>query len=97
MQLDISDEQLNGIVKQSVNQEVRRRIENSVNDGIASWFSQQNIKSLTYEILLDTYIPQIVENFMRDIDFDPTEIARTIGKCVSDYFVRAFGCDTYEP
>lgn len=96
MQLDISDEQINGIVKQSINQEVKRRIENSVNDGIAYWFSHQSIQSLTREILIRDYIPKAVEDFMKNVEFDPNEVAKAIGQCVADYFVRAFGCESYE-
>ena len=96
MQIDITDEQLNGIVKQAVNQEVKRRIENSVNDGIAYWFSHQSIQHLTREILLKDYLPKITDKFIEGLNIDATDLSKVMASSVERYLLDRFGETTYE-
>lgn len=94
MQLDITDEQLTGLIDSSVKSEIRRRIDNSVNSGIADWFEQSSIQRMTYNILLQEYLPKITAEFINGLNIDFAELAGIIGKEVETHLLKRF--DLYD-
>jgi hypothetical protein len=94
MDLNITDEQLMGLVENSVKGEVRRRIDNSVNNGIAGWFEQSSIQRMTYNILRQEYLPKITADFIEGLNIDLAELASIVGKEVENCLLKSF--DLYE-
>lgn len=94
MELNITDEQLVGLVENSVKSEVRRRIDNSVNSGIADWFEQSSIQRMTYNILRQEYLPKITADFIKGLNIDLAELAGIIGKDVGTCLLKSF--DLYD-
>ena len=94
MDLNITDEQLMGLVENSVKGEVRRRIDNSVNNGIAGWFEQSSIQRMTYNILRQEYLLKITADFIEGLNIDLAELAGIIGKEVENFLLKSF--DLYE-
>ena len=94
MDIQVTDEQLEGLVESSVRAEVKRRIDNSVNNGIANWFEQSSIQRLTYNILRQEYLPKITADFIEGLHIDLAELASIVGKEVENCLLKSF--DLYE-
>lgn len=93
MELSITDEQLESLITDSVKKEIRRRIDNSVNNGMAYWFEQDSIKSMTHSILRTEYLPKVTNGFIESLHLDLAELAKIMGKTVEAYLLKSFDLD----
>lgn len=68
---------------------IKKRIEASMNDGKAYWFSQQNIQSLTYEVVRSMIGEDIVKDAARR--FDVKECREYLSKRLADCILDQMG------
>lgn len=70
MNIELSDEKINNLLEKEIQRYVRERVERVMNDGKASWFTQNNIENITRDIVNqkvpEEFIKQVCEKLKTD-------------------------------
>lgn len=81
MDINIADDQLKDLIEKEVKNCVRQKIVNLMNDGCANWFTQQNIKSITYDIILGKVTNDIAKETVKRLNKE--ELLIKLSECMA--------------
>lgn len=89
MNIELSEEKLNHLIEEEIKRYVKNRIEQTMNDGKAYWFSQQNIENITTDVIMykvtSETIKQIIHSLMTD------EFKHRLSDCIVDELKEYIG------
>lgn len=68
MNIQLDDSKLEELVLAEIRKSVDRKIEYVMNNGCANWFTQDNLKRVTYAAVKDILDEKIIVNILNNID-----------------------------
>lgn len=68
MNIQLDDSKIEELVLAEIRKSVDRKIEYVMNNGCANWFTQDNIKRVTYAAVKDMLDEKIIANMVNNID-----------------------------
>ena len=87
VELNLSDEQLQSIIHNAIQKEVKKRIEECTGGRYGNEvFNRANIEQMAREIITEQYLPKMNVKFAGELKIDFKELARVMTESVETYF-----------
>lgn len=82
MNIELSEDKLNSLIEEEIKRYVKSRVERTMDNGKAYWFSQQNIENITIDVIMrkvtSEAIKQIIHSLMTD------EFTHQLSDCIAN-------------
>lgn len=87
MNIEIDEEHLQKLIAEETRRIVADKIKYVMNNGCADWFSQSNIKNLTYQAIYDIIDRENVDQLIKSIDKKEFShrLSNTLAEAICDY------------
>lgn len=86
MDVSIADDKLKELVEKEVQKCIHNKIVNIMNDGCASWFTQQNIQHVTQRVIADMINKEVVTQAIKELPKKEIvdKVAKSLSEAISD-------------
>lgn len=85
MNIELNDEKIKEIAEQEIKRYIAKKVDSVMNDGMAYWFTQQNIESITRDAVIRKIENMCFDDMVKSVRDSKT--IEEIAKVLSNRFV----------